>query len=159
MPIYEFFCKQCNTIFNFFSKTVNTSKIPPCPLCNKKLERRVSVFSFPTASKDEKGRLPISDEKLESMMGKLASEAERLNEEDPRQAANLMKKFTEMTGIKLGDGMKEALKRMEAGEDPEKIEEEMGDIMADEEPFLFDGETAGQSSKKQPKRDETLYDL
>lgn len=159
MPIYEFYCKTCHTLFNFFSKTVNTSKIPACPSCSAALERRVSLFSFSSAGKEDRDRLPISDDKLEAMMGKLASEAERLNEEDPRQAAGLMKKFTEMTGIKLGDGMKEALKRLESGEDPEKIEQEMGDLMEEEEPFLFDGESGGKSAPTPPKRDETLYDL
>ena len=26
MPIYEFYCPDCNTLFNFFSRTINTSK-------------------------------------------------------------------------------------------------------------------------------------
>ena len=59
----------------------------------------------------------------------MAGEAEKnLNEEDPRQAARLMRKSSSMTGMELGEGMQEAMKRMEAGEDPEKIEEEMGDV-------------------------------
>jgi hypothetical protein len=28
MPIYEFYCEDCHTIFNFFSKNVNTTKKP-----------------------------------------------------------------------------------------------------------------------------------
>ena len=31
MPIYEFYCAKCNTIYNFFSRTANTDKIPTCP--------------------------------------------------------------------------------------------------------------------------------
>jgi hypothetical protein len=31
MPIYEFYCPDCNTIFNFFSRTINTSKKTPMP--------------------------------------------------------------------------------------------------------------------------------
>ncbi|MBW2564753.1 MAG: zinc ribbon domain-containing protein, partial [Deltaproteobacteria bacterium] len=55
----------------------------------------------------------------------------------------------------------EALSRMEKGEDPEKIEAEMGDIMEGEEPFLFPGKTGSGVKKKRPKPlvDETLYDL
>ena len=42
MPIYEFYCQQCNTVYNFFSKTVNTEKTPYCPTCKDiKLERRM----------------------------------------------------------------------------------------------------------------------
>jgi hypothetical protein len=49
---------------------------------------------------------------------------------------------------------------MEAGEDPEQIEAEMGDLIEQEEPFLFEGKKrGGPSRKKPPRRDETLYDL
>ena len=52
----------------------------------------------------------------------------------------------------------EALRRMEAGEDPEQIEADMGDILEQEEPFLLQD---AKTSKKRlrPGRDETLYDL
>lgn len=163
MPIYEFYCKNCNTIFNFFSRTASTKKQPSCPRCQGELKRQVSIFSCLDKSKKEKGieDLPIDDSKLEKMMSKLATEAERLNEEDPRQAADLMRKFSEMTGVKLGDGMQEALKRMESGEDPEKIEAEMGDILEDEEPFLTPGtkEAKGKAKRIEPFRDETLYEF
>jgi hypothetical protein len=105
--------------------------------------------------------LPIDESKLEKAMSKLTTEAERLNEEDPRQAANLMRKFSEMTGVKLGDSMNEALRRMESGEDPEKIEAEIGDILENEDPFLPSGtkEIKGKAKKKEPLRDETLYEF
>jgi hypothetical protein len=31
MPIYEFYCVDCNTLFNFFSKTINTQKNTQVP--------------------------------------------------------------------------------------------------------------------------------
>jgi len=37
-----------------------------------------------------------------------------------------------MTGLELGPGMNEALKRMEGGEDPDRIEAEMGNLLEDE---------------------------
>ena len=47
MPIYEFYCKDCHTIFNFFSRTVNTEKQPACPKCARpELERKMSVFAI-----------------------------------------------------------------------------------------------------------------
>ena len=60
--------------------------------------------------------------------------------------------------MKLGEGFQEALKRMEAGEDPDKIDEEMGDILSSEDPF---GEKQGgkRSVLRKPRKDETLYDL
>jgi hypothetical protein len=98
---------------------------------------------------------------MEQAMGMLAGEAEKINEDDPRQAANLMRKLTDMTGMKLGDGMQEALSRMERGEDPDKIEAEMGDLLEGEDPFLMPAKksSGGLSATSQPARDEKLYDL
>ena len=36
MPIYEFYCPDCNTLFNFFSSRINTEKKPDCPKCGRK---------------------------------------------------------------------------------------------------------------------------
>jgi hypothetical protein len=95
-----------------------------------------------------------------SAMNLLSQEAEHLDENDPRQAANLMRKLSDMTGMNLGPGMEEALKRMEAGEDPEQIEQEMGDLLEEEEPFSFGEKSAARSIKRRPPaRDETLYEL
>jgi putative FmdB family regulatory protein len=165
MPIYEFYCEQCNTIFSFFSRSVNTDKRPTCPRCQRRaLERRPSTFATLRRGKGEEGDedfpLPDMDEaKLESAMSTLAHEAERMNEDDPRQAAQLMKKLSDMTGLNLGPAMEEALKRMEAGEDPDQIEAEMGDLLEDENPFTPEGAKKGRKLRRGPKRDETLYEL
>jgi len=91
-------------------------------------------------------------------MTRLTAEAEKLNENDPQQAAHLMRMFSDMTGVKLGDGMQEALHRLESGEDPDAIEAEMGDILESEDPFQ-PGQTRSRGKKSAPLRDETLYDL
>ena len=105
--------------------------------------------------------LPFDENKMEKAMQMLAGEAENINEDDPRQAANLMRKLTDMTGLELGDGMQEALKRMEAGEDPDAIEAEMGDLLEGEDPFTLPEKKGGVAAKKRPapQKDETLYDL
>ena len=91
----------------------------------------------------------------------LAGEADNMNEDDPKQAADLMRKLTHMTGLKLGPGMEEALSRMESGEDPEKVEAEMGDLLETEDPFLLPGKKVRSPGGRRtaPLRDETLYDL
>jgi hypothetical protein len=65
--------------------------------------------------------------------------------------------------MNLGPGMEEAIRRMEAGEDPDKIEEEMGDIMEEEDPFSGQGTKTGLKSLKKkylpPQVDDTLYEL
>ena len=96
---------------------------------------------------------------MEKAMAMLAGEADRINEDDPRQAAALMRKLSDATGLKLGAGMEEALSRMERGEDPERIEAEMGDLLEGEEPFLLEAKSRKTGRKSRPAVDDTLYDL
>lgn len=164
MPIYEFYCSDCNTIFNFFSKTVNTKKTPNCPKCKtKKLSRQVSLFSFTGKAKEESDTddLPIDESKMEKAMEMITREAGNINEDDPKQAANMMRKLTDMTGLELGPRMDEALKRMEKGEDPEQIESEMGDLLEDEDPFILPDKKGKniKTARRPPIKDDTLYDL
>lgn len=162
MPIYEFYCPECHMIFNFFSQRVNTDKVPGCPKCSRpEIERRMSTFSISrglTESDDD--IMPDLDEtKMEKAMELIAREAGGLDEEDPRQAARLMKKMTEITGMEFGSEMKEALNRLEAGEDPDEIEADMGDLIDNEDPLsLFTKKKTGVKSLP-PRKDDTLYDL
>ncbi|MEZ4529086.1 MAG: zinc ribbon domain-containing protein [Desulfobacterales bacterium] len=165
MPIYEFYCKDCHTVFSFFSKRTDTQTCPQCPKCKiRSLERQVSVFAITGKAKEdgEIDDLPFDESQMEKAMQVLAGEADNISEDDPRQAASLMRKLTDMTGIQLGQGMEEALRRMEKGEDPDQIEAELGDVMEGEEPFLLpSGKKGGTGRKKHqaPLRDENLYDL
>jgi putative FmdB family regulatory protein len=163
MPIYEFYCDDCNTIFNFYSKTINTRKRPKCPRCKTKvLDRRMSAFAFTGKAREDGDMddLPLDEGKMERAMQMLAGEAEHIDENDPKQAANLMRKLTSMTGLELGSGMEEALRRMERGEDPEQIETEMGDMLESEDPFQFAGKKGFRHGRRPaPRRDDTLYDL
>jgi putative FmdB family regulatory protein len=162
MPIYEFYCETCNTVFNFFSRGVNTTKIPDCPKCRRVLKRQMSLFAKVTRGKEEPaedGMPPLDEAKMEKAMAMLAGEAEKMNEDDPRQAAQLMRKLTDATGLTLGAGMEEALNRLEKGEDPDQIEAEMGDLLEEGEPFVFEGKGMKGSRKPKPHVDETLYDL
>jgi hypothetical protein len=122
----------------------------------------MSIFARVSGGKEE-GAVddipPIDEAKMEKAMAMLAGEADKMNEDDPRQAAMLMRKLSDATGLQLGAGMEEALSRMERGEDPEKIEQEMGDLLEGEEPFMFGQKTRKGSRKVAPKIDETLYDL
>ena len=101
----------------------------------------------------------IDESKMEAAMNVLAKEAEHMDENDPKQAANLMRKLTDMAGLDLGSGMEEALNRMEAGEDPEKVEQEMGDILEGEDPFTLKKKIMKTARYRAPRVDEKLYDL
>jgi putative FmdB family regulatory protein len=163
MPIYEFYCEACHTIFNFFSKRINTTKRPKCPQCKTRtLTREISLFAIGGRSSEEDAMddFPVDESKMEQAMSMLAKEAEHINEDDPRQAANLMEKLTSMTGIELGPGMQEAIQRMKDGQDPDEIEAQMGDLLESEEPFLFPAKGEKSTMRRlYPKRDDKLYDL
>jgi putative FmdB family regulatory protein len=151
MPIYEFYCAHCHRIFSFLSRAVNTDKTPACPKCGlAHLTRRPSAFAISRNREEPKAPtgpdlpdLPpgMDEARLERAMEQLAAEAEGLDESDPRQGVQLMRRLFDATGMPIGKGMEEALRRMEAGEDPEKVEEEMGDSL--EDPFGMDGGDAG----------------
>jgi putative FmdB family regulatory protein len=168
MPIYEFYCAECHRVFSFLSRTVDITKRPACPRCGRgDLARRVSSFAISKGRREEPAgteSMPDIDEsRLEQALASLAGEAEGMNEDDPRQAARLMKKLFDATGMPVGAGMAEALKRMEAGEDPEKIEAEMGDLF-EEDPFAGAGEAkkglrALRRELLPPSIDPALYEM
>lgn len=166
MPVYEFYCKSCHMIFSFLSKRPNTEKQPACPKCSKpKLERRVSMFAISKGRKesDDEQMPDIDESRFEQAMMQLAGEADGLDEENPRQMAGLLRKMYAATGLNLGSGMEEAISRMEAGEDPDKIEEDMGDLLEGEDPFSAGSAKAKIKSWKRkylpPAVDDTLYEL
>ena len=162
MPIYEFYCDKCNVIFNFFSSRVNTSKIPDCPRCGKtELSRQISTFATIGKAKEESddSLAGFDETKMENAFESLMKDAENINEDDPRQMATLMRKFTSQTGMHLGDSMEEAISRMEAGEDPDQVEKEMGDLINEEDFTLDSMRKKVLKQKKSPIHDEKLYEL
>jgi len=165
MPIYEFYCPDCHRIFNFLARSVDTKKRPDCPKCSRPgLDRRVSLFSISKGRKEGEEDMPDIDEaRLEQAMEGLAREADGIDENDPRAAGRLMRKLFDATGLQPGKGMEEAMRRMEAGEDPDKVEAEMGDLLEEEAPFSTGGTSLDIRGWRRkvlpPSVDETLYDL
>ncbi len=172
MPIYEFYCADCNTVYNFLSRKVNPDARPSCPTCRRMtLQKCLSLFAAPTgktvpaAGDDGSGMNPATEARMERAMQSLAGEVEALDTDNPRQAADLMRKFSKASGVDFGPGMREALNRMEAGEDPEAIEAELGDRIAQEEPGPSPEDAAGRLAgggarhRAAPRRDETLYEM
>ncbi len=162
MPIYEFYCDTCNVIFNFFSSRVNTTKKPDCPRCGKKeLSRRISSFATIGKAKEDSGDplAGLDEAKMERAFESLMRESEHVNEEDPKQMASLMRKFTSQTGINLGGPMEEAMSRMEAGEDPEQVEKEMGDLFSEENLSFELIKKKAIRENRLPGHDDKLYEL
>jgi putative FmdB family regulatory protein len=164
MPIYEFYCPDCHRIFSFLSRKPRATKRPACPRCGmKKLQRKASSFAISKGRSEpaDEAMPDVDESRLEQAMASLASEAENMDEEDPRQMAGLMRRLYDATGLKLGAGMEEAIRRMEAGEDPDQIEEEMGELLEGEEPFSFGDQQSLKSLRRKlpPSVDATLYEM
>ena len=139
MPIYEFYCEPCHTLFSFLSKRVNTTATPP-----------------------------FDEARMEQAMASMGSEIENLGDDtDPRQAATLMRRFAQASGMKFNDTVEEAINRMASGEDPDAVEAEFGDALESANPFAgdADGGAAKADQLKRllratgPRRDPKLYDL
>jgi putative FmdB family regulatory protein len=172
MPIYEFYCPPCHTIFQFLAKRINTSATPPCPHCAQPLGRQVSAFAALRHGAQEaegaEGEPPMDEARMEQAMAAMGSEIESLGEDgDPRQAAALMRRFAQASGMKFNEPVEEALNRMAAGEDPEAVEAEFGEALESANPFASeaDGGAAKAAQWKRllraagPRKDPKLYDL
>jgi putative FmdB family regulatory protein len=139
MPIYEFACPKCRVIFNFLSKKVDPGHAPTCPKCGgKRMHKQMSRFAMPKglaepAAAGPEGDEPmpdIDDAKMERVMGELERDMDHLDENNPRHMAHMMKKMKDI--MPPGVAPKEldvAIRRLEKGEDPEKIEADMGDVL------------------------------
>jgi putative FmdB family regulatory protein len=171
MPIYEFYCGGCHRIYSFLSRSINTQGRPECPRCRQPIATRlVSSFAVSKGRKEEsaaggEGDMPDIDEaKLMRLMEEMGPEAENISEEDPRQAAHMMRRLFDATGMPISAGMEEAMRRMEAGEDPEKVEQDLGDVL-EEDPFTAGQAPAGKASGRGLRRllpptvDPTLYEM
>ncbi len=143
---------------------MNPSRMPTCPKCgNKKLVKQLSTFAMTHGGKESTGEaegvgsMPeLDDPRVERAMSELERDMEHMDENNPRHMAHLMKKMKEvMPPGTMPKEMDIAIKRLEAGEDPEKIEADMGDVFGD----LLDsevGQAGGAGSSY--SRDSGLYD-
>jgi len=167
MPIYEYACPNCRVIFNFLSKRIKPDRLPVCPKCgNKKMSKLVSRFAMsrklkepaPKSEADE-GKPPMpdfDDPRMERAMMEMERDMEHLDENNPRHMAHMMRKMKDL--MPPGTMPKEldiAIKRLEAGEDPEKIEEDMGDVLGD---FMGGEDEEGGMGGGGYTRDSGLYD-
>ena len=173
MPIYEFFSPKTNKIYSFYARSLRfAGKTPRCPENPKyPMERIVSSFAV-TGRAQEKKDVPggdpmLDDPRMEKVMAEMERDFSGMDEEnpDPRQLAQMMRKMASVTGEKMPDTMNEMIRRMEAGEDPEKLEAEYGDALEDFDPMGGDkpaGEESGSAKprfKRRPQRDPTLYEI
>jgi len=170
MPIYEYLCPACHRLFSFLSSGCQPKPPPACPRCGgTHLRKQLSRFAVVGATRKAKGgRAGVSADgdaavppagglpenpRLEMEMERLMSDAEGIDESDPRQLGRLMRRMGNLTGEQADPEMECAIRRLEAGEDPEKIEADMGGVLG------AAGDGGGNEDGTPPSRDGGLYPM
>jgi putative FmdB family regulatory protein len=122
VPIYEYRCQDCRRRVSVFWRTYSEAEggTPVCPRCGgTSLTRLISRV-----------RVVRSEEsRLEDMAG--FGDFPDVDESDPKSLGRWMRKMSRETGEDLGPEFDEVVGRLEAGENPEDIEESMPDLMGD----------------------------
>ena len=109
MPIYEYHCQDCRRRVSIFWRTISAAEegVPTCPRCGgthlTRLVSRVRVIRGEDSRLDDVADL---------------SDFPDLDENDPRS-------------LDLGGEFDEVVGRLEAGEDPETIEQSMPELMGE----------------------------
>ncbi len=162
MPIYEFLCRPCNRIYSFHSFRVDPSRVPTCPKCGAtelgRVHSRFGVGAAKHKAAEGKGSggPDLDDPRVEREMMRFAAELEGMDENDPRAMAAAVRKMTEIAGEPVTPAMEEMIRRLEAGEDPEKVEEELGPALEEEMGGEGDGDGGYGGA---PERDGGLYPM
>lgn len=146
MPIYEYQCAKCNRVLSFLVRSIADHKPPKCPKCgHAKMGRQMSRFasasakSSSTDASSDMGGGDLGD--MPDIPG-----LDKLDENDPRSMGKFVRGMAKQMGEPLDAEMDEVCRRLESGEDPEKIEEDMGDKLDDvggaggsDDSTLYDG--------------------
>ena len=128
MPIYEYRCQECRRKVAVFYRSLSAVNHASarCDRCGSaKLSRVVSKVRVMRGADDSLGPAGDVDESLLNDMG-------GLDENDPRSLGRFMRKMAGETGEDLGPELNEVIGRLEKGEDPDKIERDMGDVFGDD---------------------------
>lgn len=115
MPIYEYRCPSCGRQGSRLQKMSDPS-VPDCPRCGTGMEKLVSRVALLVGE--------------EARMEKMADPSAwgDFDENDPRSLGRMMRKMGQEMGEDLGDEFQEVVERLESGEDPEAIEQDMPDL-------------------------------
>lgn len=177
MPIYEYYCPDNHTIYQFYAKTLAQGKlIPKCPANSAyRMEKMLSSFAVTSGGKADAhdGHVvkdkPGEDVRMEAAMNAMESEFSNVDENDPRAMARMMRRMAELTGEKIDGEMEEVVRKLEEGTDPDTLEDQMGGGPADDagEPgeAAADSDAAAAERRQRfrvrragPARDPQLYD-
>jgi len=122
MPIYEYGCYDCRKRVSVFWRSFSEAEkgTPRCPRCGgTNLKRLVSRVA----------RVRSEESRLESLAD--PANLAGLDENDPKSLAKFMTKMSNEMGDEAGDlgpEFHEVVDRLEAGQSPEEIEQELPEL-------------------------------
>jgi hypothetical protein len=185
MPIYEYYCPDNHTVYQFYAKTLAQGQtIPACPQ-NRKFRMQKILSSFAVTSGGKLSETPsdgapaartgdsANDTRMEAAMGAMEREFSNVDENDPRAMARMMRRMSDLTGERIDGEMEEVVRKLEEGTDQEALEEQLGggDAADSDDPYAegAEGEGAPSTDPLEPKhrfrprraapaRDPKLYD-
>ncbi len=126
MPIYEYYCHDCERRVSIFWRTFSRAEgaTATCPRCEG--TRLTRLMSRVRVVRSEDSRLDdLAD----------PSSMPDFDENDPRSLGRWMRKMSDEVGEDLGPEFDEVVGRLESGESPEAIEESMPDLMGEGDDF------------------------
>lgn len=117
MPNYDFRCLNCRRRFDvFFTYSEYGTKPVVCPHCGSdRVERRINRVRI--ARSDSSRLESIADP--EAMAGL---------EDDPRALGRMMRQMRGEIGEEMGSEFDEVVSRLESGQSPEQIEQDLPDL-------------------------------
>jgi hypothetical protein len=175
VPYYEFYCAETHTVYTFFARSLQwANRVPRCPdpaHAEAVLVKQVSRFAVTGKAKEDLGSDPtgLDDPRMERAMAEMEREFSGLSEEnpDPRQLGRLMRRMGDLMGSAWTPEIEEMARRLEAGEDPDRIEEKFGDAL-DESMAASAGEPGvpggalgriSRTLRRELRRDPRVYEM
>ena len=143
MPIYEYYCPDNNTVYQFYAKTIAQGQsVPKCP-DNPKFRMRKMVSGFAITKGGSSDEMPPAapagadfdggdDARMEAAMAAMEGEFAGIDENDPKAMGRMMRRMAELTGERLDGEMEEVVRKLEEGADPDSLEETLGGEIGDE---------------------------
>ena len=138
MPIYEYYCAENHTIYQFYAKTIaQGATTPRCPENRKfRLKKIVSAFAItsggpsseppPAPSAGGASDDPLDDPKNAAALDAMEKEFDGMDENDPKAMARMMRRMSELSGEKMEGQFEEVVRKLEEGADPDSLDDQLG---------------------------------